>query len=253
MPVTRRAAESLASRLARVPELSDPQLLDVVGQVGFALQALHEQGLAHGHVTADAITLHDDGLVTLQSSRAAAVAAPAELAEDLAALGRVARDCLPDDSDPAVRGFIDRLAEAPHGSTADAGDIARTALALAAWPMPAAAISTAESPRPTAAAGSPVDPEQRRVRNRFITIGAVVVLVGLVLLKACGGGNQAVPDVTGDTYTGAVSTLHAHGFAARERTVPARAGQRVGTVISEFPAAGSRPRAGTTITVTVAR
>jgi hypothetical protein len=253
MPVTRRAGESLAIRLTRVPELTDPQLLEVVGQVGFALQALHEQGRAHGHVTADAITLHDDGSVTLRSSGAAAVAAPAELAEDLAALGRVARDSLPAGSDAEVRGFLDRLADAHPGSSADAGDIARTALALAAGPMPAAATRTAVPPPRTPAADRPIDHEQRRVRNRFIAIGAVVVLVGLVLLKACGGGGQAVPDVTGDTYPAAVSTLHAHGFVARERTMPATAGQRVGTVVAEFPAAGSRPRAGTAITVTVAR
>jgi hypothetical protein len=253
MPVTRQAGESLATRLARVPELTASQLLDVVGQVGFALQALHDQGRAHGHVAADAITLHDDGLVTLESSGAAAIAAPADMTEDLAALGRVARDSLPADTDAGVRGFLDRLADAPRGSSADAGDIARTALALAAGGMPAAATRTAEPPSRTTAADAPIDPEQRRVRNRFIAIGTVVVLVGLVLLKACGGGGQAVPDVTGDTYRGAVSALHAHGFVARERTVPAKAGQRVGTVVSEFPAAGSRPRAGTTITVTVAR
>jgi hypothetical protein len=250
--MTRQAGESLATRLTRVPELTVPQLLAVVGQVGFALQGLHSHGRAHGHVTADAITLHDDGLVTLQPP-AAAVAAPAELAEDLAALGRVARESLPADRDAAVRGFLDRLAEAASDSSADAGDIARTALALAAGPMPTAATTTAEPPPPTRVAAGPIDPEQRRVRNRFIAIGAVVVLVGLVLLKACAGGGQAVPDVTGETYHGAVSTLHAHGFSARERTVPARAAQRVGTVVAEFPAAGSRPRAGTTITVTVAR
>jgi PASTA domain len=253
MPVTRRAAESLASRLARVPELTAGQLLEVVGQVGFALQALHDQGRAHGHVTADAITLHDDGLVTLQSSDAAVIGSPAELAADLAALGRVARESLPADSDPAVRGFLDRLADAGPGHTGDPGDVARTALALAAGSMPAAATRTAVPPPPVTAADAPIDPEQRRVRNRFIAIGAVVVLVGLVLLKACGGGGQAVPDVTGDSYSRAASTLHADGFVARKRTAPAKAGQRVGTVVAEFPAAGSRPRAGTTITVTVAR
>jgi hypothetical protein len=253
MPVTRHAGESLATRLARVPELTAAQLLDVVGQVGFALQALHEQGRAHGDVTAEAIALHDDGSVTLQSTGAAVIAAPAEMGEDLAALGRLARDSLPAGSDAEVRGFLDRLADAPRGSSADAGDIARTALALAAPGTPAAVPRTAVPPSRTTAAEAPIDPEQRRVRNRFIAVGAVVVLVGLVLLKACGGGGQAVPDVTGNTYRSAVSALHAHGFVARERTVPAKAGQQVGTVVAEFPAAGSRPRAGTAITVTVAR
>jgi hypothetical protein len=252
MPVTRQAAESLADRLTRAPALTDRQLLDVVGQVGFALQALHDQGRAHGHVGPESIAVHDDGAVTLESAAPAPIATPADMAADLAALGRVAHDALSSDGDPAVRAFLEQLADPPRGSSTDPGDVARTALALAAGPMPTATRSA--TPRPQAAVSDrAVDGQQRRVRNRFIAIGVGVVLVGLVLLKAFGGGGQAVPDVRGDSYAAAVSSLHAHGFVARERTVPTRAGQRVGTVIAESPAAGSRPRAGSTITVTVAR
>jgi PASTA domain len=254
MSVTRPAAESLATHLGREAALPQARALDIVGQVGFALQALHEQGRAHGAVTADAIALHDDGSVTLESPRPAELATPAAMAADLAALGSVGCAALAADADPAVRGFLDALATPPRGRTAEAGDVARTALAMAAAPVAVAPRDTApRTETPAAVTTSTVDPEQRRVRNRFIGIGAVVVLAGLVLLKACGGGGQAVPDVTGGTYSAAVSALHAHGFLARERTVPATGSQRAGTVVAEDPAAGTRPRAGTTITLTVAR
>jgi hypothetical protein len=241
MPVTRPTAESLAAQLGRESGLTDARVLDIVGQVGFALQALHDQGRAHGAVTADAIALYEDGAVMLESSQPAELAGPAAMAADL-----------------AVREFLARLANPPRGTTPDAGDVARTALALAAGPVTTPTRQAAPAPATTRAgtppAGAdPVDPEQRRVRNRFIAVGAVVVLVGLVLLKACGGGGQRVPNVTGDTYSTAVSALHAHGFTARERTRAATGGQRVRTVVGQDPAAGTRPRAGTTITLTVAR
>jgi hypothetical protein len=262
MPVTRRTAESLAACLARERGLADARVLDIVGQAGFALQSLHDEGRAHGAVTADAIALHDDGGVTLEPGGPAEPAPPAARAADLAALGRVGRAALGRDADPGVRGFLDSLAEPRRGASAEAGDVARTALAMAAGTQTAgtqtAGTQTAPPvvavPGTAAATDHPgIDREQRRVRNRFIVIGAVVVLVGLVLLKTCGGGGQAVPDVRGDTYPAAVMSLHAHGFGARERTAPKPAGQRVGTVIGQDPPAGARPRAGTTITLTVAR
>lgn len=252
--MTRPAAESLATHLGREPGLPDARVLDIVGQVGFALQRLHDQGRAHGAVAADAIALHDYGSVTLESATPAELAAPAAMAADLAALGKVGRVALATDGDPTVREFLDWLAAPPRGTTVEAGDVARTALAMAAGPVTSP--SRRPAPRtetPEAAGTAVVDPEQRRVRNRFIAVGAVVVLVGLVLLKACGGGGQQVPDVTGDTYSAAVTALHAHGFLARERMRTATGDQRVGTVVAEDPAAGSRPRAGTTITLTVAR
>jgi hypothetical protein len=258
MPVTRPAAESLSVHLGREPALPGARVLDIVGQVGFALQALHDQGRAHGAVSADTIALHDDGSVTLESSRPADVAPPAAMAADLAALGGVGRAALTAEADPAVRKFLDRLAAPPRGTTVEAGDVARTALALATGPVtiPSRQLPRETTPRrdvPAAATTTAVDPEQRRVRNRLIGVGAVVVLVGLVLLKACGGGGQQVPDVTGTSYAAAVQALHAHGFLARERIRPAAGGQRIGTVVAESPSADSRPRAGTTITLTVAR
>jgi hypothetical protein len=259
MPVTRPATESLAAHLAAQPTLPGPRVLDIVGQVGFALQRLHEQGRAHGGVDADAIALHDDGAVTLQSATPAGIATPAAMAADLAALARVARAALDPAADPNTRGFLDRVAEPVRGTTPEAGDVARTALAMATGSLSPAArtnITQAEPPTDTAVAWpdeAVPDPEQRRVRNRLIAVGAAVVLVGLVLLKACGGGGQAVPEVTGDTYSTAVTSLHAHGFVARERLVAAAGGHRVGTVVAQFPAAGARPRAGTTVTLTVTR
>jgi hypothetical protein len=255
MPVTE--TESLATHLARAPALPGPQVLDIVGQVGFALQTLHDQGRAHGDVTADSIALHDDGSVSLQPSLASLpsdIATPAAMAADLTSLGDVARRTLAPDAEPAVRDFLDRLADPPRGTTAEAGDVARTALAMAAGPLVAPATSPPPSAAPADKADRPaLDHEQRRVRNRFIAIGAAAVLIGLVLLKAFGGGGHAVPNVTGDTVRVAETSLHGQGFVARERTVPAKAGQRAGIVVAQFPAAGSRPRAGSTITLSVTR
>jgi hypothetical protein len=253
MPVTRPETESLATYLEREPALPAARVLDIVGQIGFGLQLLHDQGRAHGAVAADAIALHDDGAVTLQSSPPSVIASPAAMAADLAALGRVARAALTTDADtdPSVGDFLDRLAEPPRGTTLEAGDVARTALAMAAGPVPA-------PPRQAAAATTPddesaVDPEQRRVRNRFIAVGVGVVLIGLVVLKACGGGGHSVPRVTGETYAAAASSLRANGFVPRERTAPTATGQLPGLVVAQSPAAGSRPRAGSTVTLTVAR
>jgi hypothetical protein len=258
MPVTRPATESLAAHLAERSTLPGPQVLDIVGQVGFALQRLHEQGRTHGGVDADAIALHDDGAVTLQPAAPAAIATPAAMAADLAALARVARDALDPAADPDTRGFLDRVAEPARGTAPEAGDVARTALAMATGSLSPAARTTVAKDAPTDTAvawpdDAAPDPDQRRVRNRLIAVGAAVVLVGLVLLKACGGGGQAVPEVTGDTYSTAVTSLHAHGFVARERLVAATGSHRAGTVVAQFPAAGARPRAGTTVTLTVTR
>jgi hypothetical protein len=254
MPVTE--TESLATHLARAPALPASLVLDIVGQVGFALQTLHDQGRAHGGVSANAIALHDDGSVTLQpllASLPSDIATPAVMAADLAALGRVARRSLAPDAEPAVRDFLDRLADPPRGTLPEAGEVARTALAMATGPLPPAREAAPPAAATLLADGPALDDEQRRVRNRFIAIGAAAVLVGLVLLKACGGGGHAVPDVTGDTFRAAVTSLHAQGFVARERTVPAKAGQRSGVVVAQFPTAGSRPRAGSTITLSVTR
>jgi hypothetical protein len=251
--VTRAVPESLAVRLDRESALPDATVLDVVGQVGFALQALHDKGQAHGDVSAETIDLYDDGAVTL---RPAAAGRTATSSGDLAALGRVARDAVSPAADPATRRFLDRLADPPRGTTPEAGDVARTALAMIAGSLQQTAPRPAAEPtqptQPTVDAA--VDPDQRRVRNRFIAVGAAVVLLGLVLLKACGGSaGETVPHLTGDTYAVAKSALHAHGLAVRERLVSGKPGQPAGLVIGQSSAAGTRLHAGTVVTLTVAR
>ncbi|HEX3907160.1 MAG TPA: PASTA domain-containing protein [Mycobacteriales bacterium] len=253
MLMTRAGDQTLAARVAAQPGATDDLVLDVVAQVGFALQALHDDGDVHGGVTADLILLHDDGSITLlpspaESSEAAGDGTPAA---DLAALGRMSLDLLTPDTAPATRRFVAQLAEPARGESTDAGDVARTALALRAGTL------HDRQPPPVTADPAPdpaFDLDRRRVRNRLIAIGAAVVLVGVGLLVVLGRHTgQTVPDVRGDTFPAAAAALHAKGFAATERLVAPRAGQPAGQVVSQSPGAGNRVHAGSTITVVVTR
>jgi hypothetical protein len=255
MLMTRAGDQTLAARVAAQPGATDDLVLDVVAQVGFALQTLHDDGEVHGGVTADLILLHDDGSITLlpsqaESSEAAGGGTPAA---DLAALGRMSRDLLTPDTAPATRRFVAQLAEPARGESADAGDVARTALALRAGTL-----HDRQRPPVTPTADPAPDPafdlDRRRVRNRLIAIGAAVVLVGVGLLVVLGRHTgQTVPDVRGDTFPAAAAALHAKGFAATERLVAPRAGQPAGQVVSQSPGAGNRVHAGSMITVVVTR
>jgi hypothetical protein len=255
MLMTGAGAQTLAARAATAPGASGDLVLDVVAQVGFALQALHDDGRVHGDVTADQVLLHDDGSITLLPSRAATSDSAGDVtpAADLAALGRMSRDLLAPETAPATRRFVEQLADPARGESAEAGDVARTALALRAGTLrdrpPARAMRTADP------ASDPVfDIGRRRVRNRFIAIGAAVVLVAVALLVVLGRhSGQTVPDVHGDTYPAAVSALHAKGFAVTERLVAPQAGQPAGHVVSQSPGAGNRIHAGSMVTLVVAR
>jgi hypothetical protein len=256
MLVTRAGTRTLAARTADQAGAPDELVLDVVAHVGFALQALHDDGRVHGRVTDGLILLHDDDSITLlptppQGSEPVGDGSPAA---DLAALGRLAHDLLRPDSAPAVRRFVEQVAEPARGESPDAGDIARTALALRAGTLhdrhPVATTTRTADPTPDPA----FDRSRRRVRNRLIAVGAAVVLIGVGVLVVLGRHTgQTVPDVRGDSYAGAASALHAKGFAATERLVSPRAGQPAGRVVSQSPGAGNRVHAGSTITVVVAR
>ncbi|HEU5034697.1 MAG TPA: protein kinase [Mycobacteriales bacterium] len=107
---------------------------------------------------------------------------------------------------PLVADFVLRaLAKDPARRQPSAGDFGRTALALAAQlrdpaesvgvpaPTPAPAPTSTQAPAPapaptrieTAATATDDEAERRRVRNIFIAIGAAVVIVGFLLLRAC--------------------------------------------------------------------
>jgi hypothetical protein len=164
----------------------------------------------------------------------------------------MARDLLTPDTAPATRRFVDQLADPARGEPAEAGDVARTALALRAGTLHDRQPSVTHTADP--ASDPAFDRSRRRVRNRLIAIGAAVVLVGVALLVVLGRHTgQTVPDVRGDTYADATSALHAKGFAATERLVDPRAGQPAGRVVSQSPGAGNRVHAGSTITLVVAR
>lgn len=254
MLVTR--TESLAARLDRDRSLPDEVVLDVVGQVGFALQALHDNGLAHGAVSAERIAFHHDGAITLDPPLSGVAATPATVTADLSALGRLARDAMGPGASPGSRRFLEQLAEPPRDGAPDAGDVARTSLAMmhGTWLDPAATDRpTGSSAVPPPAAGAVPDPGQRRIRNRLIAVGAAAVLIGLVVLRITGGpALETVPAVSGDTYAAAAAVLHAHGLAVREQVTAAQPDRPSGTVVHETPAAGARVRAGTTVILTVA-
>ena len=254
--MTRSDVQTLAARMVAHPGAPDDLVLDVVAQVGFALQSLHDDGRVHGDVRADLVVLHEDGSITLlpKPAASAALPGPGSPAGDLTALGRLARDLLAPGGAPATRRFVEHLAEPADGEPADAGDVARTALALRAGTLRDRPQPTAAPPTVDARSQLGADLGRRRVRNRLIAVGAAVVLVGVgVLALLSRHTGQPVPDVRGDTYATAASVLHAKGFAATERMVDPRAGQLAGQVVAQSPGAGARVHAGSTITLVVTR
>jgi predicted Ser/Thr protein kinase len=156
-----------------------------------------------------------------------------------------------------------------------AGDFGRTALALAAS-LRAPQAGTADETTHLAGTGArhdtklltTVSPEadapvadheptydesqRRRVRNIFIAVGAVVVILGFLLLRACGSTTYAsVPGVTGLSYPRAAALLDKAGFTAARHTVH-DARHAAGLVLGEDPTRGSRLATGSTVTLTVA-
>jgi hypothetical protein len=259
MLMTRAQAQTLAVRMADHTDAPDDLVLDVVAQVGFGLQALHDDGRVHGGVTAGLVLLHDDGSITLLPRPIATSASPdpGTPAEDLSALGRMSRDLLAPDAAVATRRFVEQLVEPARGEPADAGDVARTALALRAGTL--RELRPASGQSDTTGSGTPMtdqaaDLSRRRVRNRFIAVGAAAVLVAVGLLVVLGRHTgQTVPDVRGDSYAAATSVLHTKGFGATERLVAPRPGQPAGRIVAQSPGAGVRVHGGSTITLVVTR
>ena len=177
------------------------------------------------------------------------------------------------DVPPVVGDFVRRALEKdPARRQPSAGDFGRTALALAASMrgpgddavteinqrhdtklLPTLAPEPEEASAPVADREPAYDENQRRrVRNVFIAIGAVVVVLGFFLLRSCGATTYAtVPRVTGESYQSAATVLDKVGLKATRRTVhdPRHA---AGLVLRENPARGSRVATGTTVTLTVA-
>jgi len=178
---------------------------------------------------------------------------------------------LPREVPPLVADFVMRAMEKdPARRQPSAGDLGRTALALAAQlgaadpAAPAAATPTATMPAPTTIEDAPVtkvasrptaddeEAHRRRVRNIFIAIGVAVVGLGFLLLHSCAGESTGVvPKVTGKPYARAAAALQARGFDVRRHNVDDQAPS--GTVIRQSVHGGRRVPTDRPITLTVSR
>ena len=163
---------------------------------------------------------------------------------------------MPKDVPPLVGEFVMRMLEKdPDKRPQSAGDLGRTALALAATMrnsatdtklLPEADVQTVER------LPSYDEKRRRKVRNTFIAIAAVVVLLGFLVLHSCAGGAQRVtmPKVTGETYAHAATTLQTQGFAVTKRLTP-NASHAAGLVLAQSIAPGARVGNGSIVTLTV--
>ncbi|MBV9291346.1 MAG: serine/threonine protein kinase, partial [Frankiales bacterium] len=278
--------QPLSAVLAERGSLPPAETMDVVGQVGLALQAAHDAGVIHRDVKPGNLLIRPDGVVKVtdfgiarvvdaapvtQTGMLVGTAAylspeqaggrPVTSASDVYSLGVVAYECLagarpfrgdspvgvamahvntappplPDTTPPLVADFVMRsLDKEPSRRQPSAGDFGRTALALAAQlrePDPATAPTT-PAPPPTAVMTGPVaapeapkddESERRRIRNIFVAVGVVVVLLGFLLLHSCAGSSRpataVVPRVVGESYAKAVAAMDQRGFAVRRHAV----------------------------------
>lgn len=244
-------------------ELSCDDALAVVGQTAMAVKAAHDAGIAHGAIAASHIVVRQDGSSALIGFE---VPTDRRTADDLTALAGLARELVPvaNATEGEVAGFLRWI----EGATAtDAGEIGRTALALAASVRGAHSTSVVAEPSATETTDEDddeADPqgrnrawyddaERKRVRNGLIAIGATVVIAGAALLWLVerGGNNPTqvtVPSVVNLPLTDAQNQLIQDALRANEDSavVPAN-----GYVVKQFPPAGSRVKVGTVVILTV--
>jgi tRNA A-37 threonylcarbamoyl transferase component Bud32 len=250
----------LSERLGAEQRLDDADALDIIGQAALAVKAAHDAGIAHGALRAANLLVRPGGVVAVVGF---AVGTQPSQAEDLHALGDIATACLGGAApgSPEVADFLDWLTNPDrHKPPTDAAEIGRTALALAA--SLGGHHATAVVPRATAPSAmddSPGDEprydeaERKRVRNRLIILGAIVVIGGGVLLRFVGegGGDVTVPNVVGLPLGQAQITLTTDGLQDRQTVVSGGGIGSGGTVFAESPAAGSRVKAGSKVTLTI--
>jgi hypothetical protein len=243
------------SVIAADPGLGSDDALAVLGQTAFALAAAHSVGIGHGSLDSDHIQVRPDGSIALLGFAMAAAPSPQG---DLAAFAKLAHRLLDDvaATDADVANLL-RLLDA--GDWNDPADIARTALALAAAQRVGAdlPLGRAEA-EPESSAPEPSRPwydedERKRVRNRLIALGVIVVLGGGALLRifTAGAGETSVPSVVGVPYVEAIHDLNEQGLRGNETFTTGRAGTE-GTVINQDPTAGQRVKVGTVVNLTVA-
>jgi hypothetical protein len=252
--------ETVASIAATAP-FSVDDALAVVGQAAFALAAAHDAGVGHGRLDADHIMVRPDGSVALIGF---AVDADPSPAADRPALARLATALIRGgerDLPPDVTRFLDWLAGGGATQPVAPAEVARTALALAAAQR-AGQSSTALATDPSIEAGEATAPEsprpwyseeeRKRVRNRLIALGAIVVVGGAILLRifASGAGQATVPRVVGLPFSQAQQQLNEAGFRAGETLTTGPAGS-VGTVIAQDPPGGTSAKVGGVVHLTV--
>jgi len=253
-----RAAGAVEIRPAALPadaaipaELPAPTALRAVGEVALGLQALHELGLCHGAVRADSLRSVGNRWLLVGIARPASAA---DRQADVAALARLARElALPRDADDPGIAELSATASAP---AVTAGEVGRTALALAGGARPAGLPSHRERKPPAAVsnprAGERLDARRRRTRNRMLLVTAIVVIVGAALLKLLDTrGIVTVPNEVGRTQPAAVASLRHAGLVPSVTHTPDRTA-RPGTVVGQDPGAGERVRPGRTVTLRVA-
>jgi serine/threonine-protein kinase len=236
--------------------------LAVVGQTAFALAAAHEAGIGHGRLDPGHVMVRPDGSVALIGFDPAEDPPPAA---DLAALSAMAAGLVDRDGDdlaPEIARFLDSLADDRAARGGDPAEIARTALALAASqragqqgsPIAAtAADKAADADRPEAPRPWYTEEERKRVRNRLIALGAIVVIGGGILLRifSAGAGQATVPSVIGLPFVQAQQRLNEVGLRAEETLTTGPVGS-IGTVIVQDPPGGTRTRVGAVVHLTVA-
>ena len=188
---------------------------------------------------------------------------------------------LPDSVPEPVTSFVMRaLDKDPLRRQRDAGDFGRTALSLAvkqrdvrpstavlpladveqvaAEPTsvtvtseqePVAAPTTVVTPMPEAPTDE--DPARRRTRNIFIAVGAIVVVLGFLILHSCAGGvaSARVASVVGERYAAAKHTLESQGFIVTRKN--ATSSQPPGQVTKQSLSAGTVAATDSRITLTV--
>ena len=168
---------------------------------------------------------------------------------------------LPPEVPESVRDLVGQaMSKNPKGRPRSAGDLGRSALALAGDPT----ATTVVRRSPTARTSPPdlVGPQtqvqpvaersgQRRVRNRMIAVGAVVVLVGGLLLWLLTPGRAQLPDVTKMQVAKARTVLENADLHVATKTVH-DASHPAGFVLEEQPAAGSSVDKGGTVHLLVA-
>lgn len=241
-----------------VSPADDREALQAVGEVALGLAALHELPLVHGGVTPDAVRDAGGHVVLAGFARPGS---DGERHADVACLAGLMTAWRNDR--PLTPAAADLTARAAAGEPAAA--VARRALALAAAGSTAgrsvAVTSSAVTSSSLAAAtASPVgaaerEQERRRLRNRLVIAGVLVVAAGAAILALLDRtGTVTVPNEVGRPLSLAVADLHRAGLA--EVTTTARGGGPVGPaelprVLAQNPAAGTAVRPGRVIDLTV--